>query len=81
MFGSQDDKPSPEQSGEKKSLFGWLRKKPQEDAPASAVPPEASSATPAEDATQTPVETPAPAKAAKKATKTAAKKDGAATFR
>ncbi len=49
MFGSQDDKPSPEQSGEKKSLFGWLRKKPQEDAPASAVPPEASSATPAED--------------------------------
>ncbi|MDD0842242.1 signal recognition particle-docking protein FtsY [Pseudomonas sp. Gutcm_11s] len=30
MFGSQDDKPSPEQPGEKKSLFGWLRKKPQE---------------------------------------------------
>ncbi|MBD9413810.1 signal recognition particle-docking protein FtsY [Pseudomonas sp. PDM16] len=29
MFGSQDDKPSPEQPGEKKSLFGWLRKKPE----------------------------------------------------
>lgn len=35
MFGSQDDKPSPEQSGEKKSLFGWLRKKP-EAAPVAA---------------------------------------------
>lgn len=30
MFGSNDDKPSPENAGEKKSLFGWLRKKPQD---------------------------------------------------
>ena len=31
MFGSQDDKTSPEQPGPKKSLFGWFRKKPQPD--------------------------------------------------
>ncbi|KQT68348.1 MULTISPECIES: signal recognition particle-docking protein FtsY [unclassified Pseudomonas] len=30
MFGSNDDKKSPAAAGEKKSLFGWLRKKPQE---------------------------------------------------
>ncbi|MGE8497308.1 MAG: signal recognition particle-docking protein FtsY [Pseudomonas sp.] len=39
MFGSNDDKKTPApaatpESGEKKSLFGWLRKKPQEAAPA-----------------------------------------------
>ncbi|WP_137974701.1 signal recognition particle-docking protein FtsY [Pseudomonas sp. F(2018)] len=38
MFGSQDDKPSPEQPGEKKSLFGWLRKKP--EAPGAAEQPQ-----------------------------------------
>ncbi|MDG9922522.1 MULTISPECIES: signal recognition particle-docking protein FtsY [unclassified Pseudomonas] len=43
MFGSQDDKPSPEQPGEKKSLFGWLRKKP--DAPATAEQPQPEPAT------------------------------------
>ncbi|WP_041770093.1 signal recognition particle-docking protein FtsY [Metapseudomonas resinovorans] len=32
MFGSNDDKKAPAQAGEKKSLFGWLRKKPQETA-------------------------------------------------
>ncbi|MDI3275805.1 signal recognition particle-docking protein FtsY [Pseudomonas sp. AL03] len=30
MFGSNDDKKAPAEAGEKKSLFGWLRKKPQE---------------------------------------------------
>ncbi|MBF0674376.1 signal recognition particle-docking protein FtsY [Pseudomonas sp.] len=32
MFGSNDDKKPPVESGEKKGLFGWLRKKPKEDA-------------------------------------------------
>ncbi|WP_095101022.1 signal recognition particle-docking protein FtsY [Pseudomonas sp. Irchel 3A5] len=30
MFGSNDDKKIPAPAGEKKGLFGWLRKKPQE---------------------------------------------------
>jgi fused signal recognition particle receptor len=30
MFGSNDDKKTPAPAGEKKGLFGWLRKKPQE---------------------------------------------------
>ncbi|MCU1721949.1 signal recognition particle-docking protein FtsY [Pseudomonas sp. 5P_5.1_Bac1] len=30
MFGSNDDKKTPAASGEKKGLFGWLRKKPQQ---------------------------------------------------
>ncbi|XMB49240.1 signal recognition particle-docking protein FtsY [Pseudomonas fluorescens] len=30
MFGSNDDKKTPASAGEKKGLFGWLRKKPQE---------------------------------------------------
>ncbi|RON67875.1 signal recognition particle-docking protein FtsY [Pseudomonas fluorescens] len=37
MFGSNDDKKTPAAAGEKKSLFGWLRKKPQE--PAVEQPP------------------------------------------
>ncbi|WP_341961341.1 signal recognition particle-docking protein FtsY [Pseudomonas sp. RC10] len=43
MFGSNDDKKTPAPAGEKKGLFGWLRKKPQEavaeqpqDSPAAA---------------------------------------------
>ncbi|MGP3789009.1 signal recognition particle-docking protein FtsY [Pseudomonas sp. B392_1p] len=32
MFGSNDDKKPPVESGEKKGLFGWLRKKPKDDA-------------------------------------------------
>ncbi|GFM82278.1 hypothetical protein PSCICN_29700 [Pseudomonas cichorii] len=32
MFGSNDDKKTPAAAGEKKGLFGWLRKKPQEAA-------------------------------------------------
>ncbi|MEQ7918874.1 signal recognition particle-docking protein FtsY [Xanthomonas sp. WHRI 1810A] len=30
MFGSNDDKKTPAPAGEKKGLFGWLRRKPQE---------------------------------------------------
>lgn len=37
MFGSNDDKKTPAPAGEKKGLFGWLRKKPQESA---AEPPQ-----------------------------------------
>ena len=37
MFGSNDDKKAPAESGEKKGLFGWLRKKPQ--TPAAEPPP------------------------------------------
>ncbi|WP_313452701.1 signal recognition particle-docking protein FtsY [Stutzerimonas nitrititolerans] len=37
MFGSNDDKKAPAEAGEKKGLFGWLRKKPQTPA---AEPPE-----------------------------------------
>ena len=33
MFGSNDDKKPPVESGEKKGLFGWLRKKPAADTP------------------------------------------------
>jgi len=33
MFGSNDDKKTPPPAGEKKGLFGWLRKKPQAEAP------------------------------------------------
>ncbi|MDE3737176.1 signal recognition particle-docking protein FtsY [Pseudomonas resinovorans] len=39
MFGSNDDKKAPAQAGEKKSLFGWLRKKPQETVPATPAEP------------------------------------------
>ncbi|MBB2496891.1 signal recognition particle-docking protein FtsY [Aquipseudomonas ullengensis] len=55
MFGSNDDKKSPApagkppaEAGEKKSLFGWLRKKPQESTDAAAEQPVA--AAPASDA-------------------------------
>ncbi|MGO3030720.1 signal recognition particle-docking protein FtsY [Pseudomonas helleri] len=45
MFGSNDDKKNPAAAGEKKGLFGWLRRKPQETvveqpAPAPEVTPE-----------------------------------------
>ncbi len=44
MFGSNDDKKTPAEAGEKKGLFGWLRKKPQAPAaePLAAEPPEES---------------------------------------
>ena len=38
MFGSDDDKKTPGDAGEKKSLFGWMRKKPQGEAPAGQAP-------------------------------------------
>ncbi|PWB31752.1 signal recognition particle-docking protein FtsY [Pseudomonas sp. SDI] len=44
MFGSNDDKKTPAAAGEKKGLFGWLRKKPQQpvveqpETPAPAAP-------------------------------------------
>ena len=50
MFGSQDDKPLPAKSGEKKSLFGWLRKKPQADAEQSPPQPEPAAALTPEEA-------------------------------
>ncbi|WP_282349738.1 signal recognition particle-docking protein FtsY [Pseudomonas sp. PS01301] len=37
MFGSNDDKKTPAPAGEKKGLFGWLRKKPQ--TPVAEPPP------------------------------------------
>ena len=37
MFGSNDDKKTPPPAGEKKGLFGWLRKKPQAEAPQAPV--------------------------------------------
>jgi len=45
MFGSNDDKKTPAAAGEKKSLFGWLRKKPQE--PVIEQPPAIPEAAPA----------------------------------
>ncbi|WP_426151648.1 signal recognition particle-docking protein FtsY [Pseudomonas sp. DC3000-4b1] len=39
MFGSSDDKKTPAQAGEKRGLFGWLRKKPQEPAPQPVAEP------------------------------------------
>jgi len=38
MFGSDDDKKTPGDAGEKKSLFGWMRKKPQGETPAAQAP-------------------------------------------
>ncbi len=40
MFGSSDDKKTPD-SGEKKGLFGWLRKKPQAEAAVESAEPSA----------------------------------------
>ncbi|MWV15110.1 signal recognition particle-docking protein FtsY [Pseudomonas sp. L-22-4S-12] len=59
MFGSNDDKKSPApagkapaEAGEKKSLFGWLRKKPQDEptpaAPSATTPETTAPAAPAE---------------------------------
>ena len=38
MFGADDEKKTPGDAGEKKSLFGWMRKKPQSETPAGQVP-------------------------------------------
>lgn len=53
MFGSNDDKKTPAAAGEKKSLFGWLRKKPQE--PAVEQPQPIPEPTPAPEAEPAPV--------------------------
>ncbi|MCW1245121.1 signal recognition particle-docking protein FtsY [Pseudomonas sp. SAICEU22] len=51
MFGSNDDKKTPAAAGEKKSLFGWLRKKPQETVAEQPQPqPEPAEALVAEEA-------------------------------
>ncbi len=76
MFGSNDDKKAPE-SGEKKGLFGWLRRKPQAQEsdtaepeqerdeaivePQSAAPPEAPVAEPAVEPVGEPLLPPAAA--------------------
>jgi fused signal recognition particle receptor len=51
MFGSSDDKKTPAPAGEKRGLFGWLRKKPQEPAPQPVAEP-----VPALDSTEVDVE-------------------------
>ena len=73
MFGSNDDKktpaaagenapaPSNEAAGEKKGLFSWLRKKPQEAAPTPAPAAEPEVAAPAPAVSDTPVVEVAPA--------------------
>ncbi len=62
MFGSNDDKKTPAAAGEKKGLFGWLRKKPQETVAEPARPPlDAEPAVPAEAAVtlpETPLQSP-----------------------
>ena len=49
MFGSNDDKKTPAAPGEKKGLFGWLRKKPQQPVveQPETIAPEAPQAAPA----------------------------------
>ena len=44
MFGSDDEKKTPGDAGEKKSLFGWMRKKPQSETPAAQVADSANAA-------------------------------------
>jgi fused signal recognition particle receptor len=51
MFGSNDDKKTPPPAGEKKGLFGWLRKKPQETPPE---PPQAPVSVEAPETPETP---------------------------
>ncbi|WPP00194.1 signal recognition particle-docking protein FtsY [Pseudomonas sp. HR96] len=66
MFGSNDDKKTPAAAGEKKGLFGWLRKKPQtpvdEPSPAPQAPePAVEAVPPAAPVEPEPVPAPAPA--------------------
>ncbi|MFP3993774.1 signal recognition particle-docking protein FtsY [Pseudomonas capeferrum] len=46
MFGSNDDKKAPAESGEKKGLFSWFRKKPQQPVAEQPQTPEPQSAEP-----------------------------------
>ncbi|WP_295486211.1 signal recognition particle-docking protein FtsY [uncultured Pseudomonas sp.] len=59
MFGSNDDKKAPAEAGEKKGLFGWFRKKPQQpvaEPPPVPEQPAAEPVTPAAAAEPAPVE-------------------------
>ncbi|RCL28196.1 signal recognition particle-docking protein FtsY [Pseudomonas sp. AFG_SD02_1510_Pfu_092] len=56
MFGSNDDKKAPAEAGEKKGLFSWFRKKPQQPADAGSPAPEAPAV---EQPAVAPVEAPA----------------------
>ncbi|HEK1683940.1 TPA: signal recognition particle-docking protein FtsY [Pseudomonas putida] len=62
MFGSNDDKKAPAEAGEKKGLFGWFRKKPQQpvaeqpQAPEQPVNEPVASSTPVEQAVVAPLE-------------------------
>lgn len=67
MFGSKDDKNTPD-SGEKKGLFSWFRKKPQNETP----PPAAQSDTHSAPTVAPAVENPAPAPVEAPATTAAA---------
>ncbi|MCO7513195.1 signal recognition particle-docking protein FtsY [Pseudomonas guariconensis] len=58
MFGSNDDKKAPAEAGEKKGLFSWFRKKPQQAVAEQPQSPEPQAAEPV--APQAPVEQPAP---------------------
>ncbi|MDR6715397.1 fused signal recognition particle receptor [Pseudomonas hunanensis] len=58
MFGSNDDKKAPAEAGEKKGLFGWFRKKPQQPVAEQPSTPEPQAAEPL--AAQDAVEQPAP---------------------
>lgn len=62
MFGSNDDKKAPAEAGEKKGLFGWFRKKPQQpvaeqpQAPEQPVNEPVAPATPVEQVVVAPLE-------------------------
>ena len=62
MFGSNDDKKAPAEAGEKKGLFSWFRKKPQQPVAEQPQTPEAQAAEPV--AAQPAVELPEAAPAA-----------------
>ncbi|MCE5975671.1 signal recognition particle-docking protein FtsY [Pseudomonas sp. JR33AA] len=68
MFGSNDDKKAPAEAGEKKGLFSWFRKKPQQPAgagvPADEAPAvEPSAAAPVEGSAAEAPQAPAPVQA------------------
>ncbi|MFJ4372418.1 signal recognition particle-docking protein FtsY [Pseudomonas japonica] len=66
MFGSNDDKKTPGAPGEKKGLFGWLRKKPQQpvveqpETPVPAAPEPAPAVAPEAPVVAAPVVSPEP---------------------
>ncbi|WP_437879608.1 signal recognition particle-docking protein FtsY [Pseudomonas sp. LRF_L74] len=61
MFGSDDDKKTPAETSEKKSLFGWFRKKAPETPTAAPAEPEVVSVEPSAHEAPAGPETPAPA--------------------